>query len=106
MANQRRNAPQNEQQVFIDYRFNEVFKRLDRMEQKMDGFAFVKQHDFDEYRKEVSDSFGELRKDVADTYVTKSEFKPIRFVIYTVGGAMLGALATAFVAFLVKGGLR
>lgn len=36
-----------EQQKFIDYRFNEVDKKLSRIEAKMDSFQFAKQSEVD-----------------------------------------------------------
>ncbi len=56
---------------FVDYRFGEVFKRLDRMEQTMNGFAFVKQTDFEKFKEEVKQA-----------YVTKEEHAPVQKVFY------------------------
>lgn len=64
------------QKELIDYKFNEVFKRLDRIEDKMDGFTFAKQTDLDEFKK-----------DVQENYVKKES---LRWLQYVVGGIATG----------------
>lgn len=60
----------------IEYKFGEVFKRLDRIEGKVDGFAFVKQSDYDAFKK-----------DVEDNYVKKES---LRWIQYVVAGIAVG----------------
>lgn len=60
----------------IEFKFSEVFRRLDRMEQTMNGFAFAKQTDLDELAKE-------LRSD----YVKKDS---LRWIQNIVGGIFVG----------------
>lgn len=88
MVKQPDSNPQN-QREFIDYRFNDVFKRLDKQDGKLDGlrstmenFAFVKQSDFEEFKKEIK-----------ETYATKEEISPLKKVFY-------GILAAAIAGFV------
>lgn len=76
---------------FVEFRFDEVFKRLDRMEGKMDNFAFTKQSDFDSFKKHVS-----------ETYVTKEGFDPIKRVVYGLIGLILLGVGGAVMAGVVK----
>lgn len=73
------------QKQLIDYKFDEVFKRLDRMEGKMDGFAFVKQSDYELFKKEIR-----------ETYATKEEVKPMKTLFW----AIVTASAVAIVGIL------
>lgn len=65
---ERRVEPPTERE-FIDYRFNEVFKRLDRMEHTMNGFAFAKQTDLDALENRINS--------LDDKFVKKETMKPI-----------------------------
>ncbi|MFE7720087.1 hypothetical protein ACFU44_13720 [Nocardia rhizosphaerihabitans] len=62
---------------FIDYRFNEVFKRLDRMEGTMNGFAFAKQSDLND-----------LAKELRENYVKKESLRPWQYIL---SGIAIGA---------------
>lgn len=78
-------TPQTQREL-IDYKFNEVFKRLDRIEGKMDGFTYVKESDFVEFRQQVKDN-----------YVTKDDFSPIKKFYYgLLGSFLLGIVAFGF----------
>lgn len=68
----------------INYRFDEVFKRLDRMEGKMDSFAFVSRTDFEEFKKEIR-----------DTYLTKIEAAPMQRLIYGLASIILTGVVLA-----------
>jgi hypothetical protein len=78
--------PSQSEREFIDYRFTQLDKRLERMEQTMNGFAFVKQTDFDDFAKEVREK-----------YVTKESQ---RWVQNTVGGIAIGVGITLVVALI------
>lgn len=79
--------PGQTEREFMEYRFNEVFKRLERMEQTMNGFAFAKQSDFDA-----------LAKELRDEYVRKESLK---WVQNTVGGIAVG-VGIALVIGIIK----
>lgn len=73
---------------FMEYKFEQLDKRLERMESTMNEFAFVKQSDFDEFSKEVREK-----------YVTKDSLK---WITNVVGGIAIGVgvlLAGAFLKF-------
>ena len=70
----------------IEYKFTEVFKRLDRMEQTMNTFAFAKQSDLDA-----------LAKEIRDGYVKKESLK---WVQNTVGGIAIGVGVTLVIALI------
>ena len=61
-----------------------------RIERKIDGQSFV--------------SLERFEKEIAQL-MTKEEFKPYGWVTKTIGGAFLGAIATAVAYFIIKGGL-
>lgn len=61
---------------FIEYRFSEINKKLDRMENTMNGFAFAKQNDLDGFMKEVREQ-----------YVKKES---LRWIQTVVGGITIG----------------
>lgn len=56
------------------------------MSTKMDSFAFVKQIDFEEFKKEIR-----------ETYATKEEFKPIKTLFW----AIITSSAVAVIGVLV-----
>lgn len=89
MKEQEEAEPSTERQ-FIAYRFNEVFKRLDRMEQTMNGFAFAKQSEVDKLSKKI--------EDFDSIYVKKESLKPI-IVILT--GVAIG-VGIAIVVAVIK----
>lgn len=62
-----------------------------RMEGKMDGFAFVKQSDYDVDKL---------------TFMTKAEFKPYKWFFYTVGGVIIAGVGGAFITWIIRGGLK
>lgn len=63
----------------IEFKFGEVFKRLDRIEGKVDGFTFVKQSDFDTFVRET--------KAEQEKFVRKES---IKWIQYVVGGIAVG----------------
>ena len=71
---------------FIEYRFNEVFKRLDRMEHTMNGFAFAKQANLDA-----------LAKELRDDYVKKEDLKWVKNVVAGISVGVGVALAIAVI---------
>lgn len=77
---------------FIDYRFTEVFKRLERMEQTMNGFAFAKQADLDT-----------LATELRDKYVRKED---LTWIKYIVGGIAVGVGTGLVIAFFKVIGAR
>lgn len=79
------------QKDLIEYKFTELFKRLERMEGKMDNFAFVKQTDFEDFKKEVR---GE--------YVTKEAFDPIKRLAYGLVALILIAVVGAVIGARLK----
>ncbi len=46
-----------------------------------------------------------FRKEVKDTYVTKTEFKPVRVLVYGLVGLILMAVGGALVAQVVQAGI-
>lgn len=83
------NTPQTQRDL-IEYRFDEVFKRLDRMESKMNDFAFVKQSEFESYKKEVK-----------ETYATKESMDPIRTGFYKFVGIVVSAVLLAVLGLVL-----
>ena len=61
-----------------------------RIENKIDSQSFV--------------TLAAFEKEIA-LLMTKEEFKPYGWVTKTIGGAFLGAIATATAYFIIKGGL-
>ena len=78
----------------LEYKVDELTGLAKDTNNKLDGFQFPSQADFDAYKKEVK-----------ETYMTKEEFRPYGWVTKTIGGAFLGAIATAVAYFIIKGGL-
>lgn len=83
--------PSNQtQKEFIDYRFNEMDKKLTRIEQKMDGYTYAKQADVDKLAG------------VAETVETRltvleQKLKPIEKIYYLVFGAIVtGIISLGF----------
>lgn len=83
--------PKNQNNL-IEFKFDEVFKRLERMEQKMNDFAFVKQTDFETYKKEFA-------KEIKDTYATKTYVKPAVNAIF----GLIAIMATVVVGAIIAG---
>lgn len=58
MAKQTNSEDGSTEKEFVNWKFNEVFKRLDRIDTTMSGIsAFTKQSDFDSFKKEVNDKY-------------------------------------------------
>lgn len=76
----------NGTQVLIEYKFTEVFKRLDRIEDKVDNSTYVKQADFDK---------------IISTLATKEEVSPIKKFYYGFLAAF-GAGVIGFVFYLLQ----
>ncbi|MGW6120426.1 hypothetical protein ACWFRF_15395 [Nocardia sp. NPDC055165] len=81
----------------IEYRFTELFKRLDRIESTMNNFAFVKQSDFNEFVKETNQKF--------EKYVTKESQQPWHTIIISIAVTVGGAVVLAVLKFAFGGGL-
>lgn len=79
----------------IEYKLGELQESTKEVNSKLDGLKFASQADFDA-----------LKAEVKSTYVTIETFKPYKWVITTIGGAFLGAFATAAAYFIIKGGLQ
>lgn len=77
--------PQTQKEL-IDYKFNEVFKRLDRIEGKVDGFTYVKQADFDR---------------IIASLATKEEVSPLKKFYYGFLAAF-GIGSVGFVFWLLQ----
>lgn len=79
------------QRELIEYRFNELFKRLDRIEDTMQAFAFTKQSDHDKLVLKVE----KLETTVQDKYVTKESLKPWGTILIGLAVTVIGALIIA-----------
>lgn len=79
------------QKDLIEYKFTELFKRLERMEGKMDNFAFVKQIDFEDFKREVR-----------EIYATKESVATPVKLIYGLAALMLIAVVGAVVGARLK----
>lgn len=73
---------------FIEYRFNQVDKRFDRMEQIMGNFAFVKQSDFDKLSLKVD----KMKDGLSDDYVSKESMRPWAVILSGIAIAVGGAI--------------
>lgn len=70
----------------------ETNRRLGNIEKKMDNFTFVKQDDFNEYKKEAM-----------ATFATKEEFKPVKNLFWAIITALIvGLITVAFTALRVS----
>lgn len=85
----------------LEYQFNEIFKKLDRMEAKQDAsirqidtLQYVSTHEFDQYTKEAS-----------QTYATKTDLsgqsKLLYWLLGLVGSIFLLGVA-AFIGIVIK----
>lgn len=72
-----------------------VMEQNERIEKKIDQQNNVSNPVFEKYKEEVK-----------NTYMTKEEFKPFKWVIMSLGGAMLTALGAAIARFVLNGGLK
>lgn len=69
----------------------ETNRRLGNIEKKMDNFTFVKQDDFNDYKKEAASNF-----------VSREEFKPIKNLFWAIITALIvGIITVAFTALKV-----
>lgn len=75
----------------IEYQLGEVKGDTREIKDKLDNFTYVSQTDFDEFRKEVK-----------ETYQTKEELKPFKWVVTALGGAFLGALGAGLAAVIIS----
>lgn len=66
-----------------------------RIEGKIDAFSYVKKADYDDDRKAADAKFA-----------TKEEIKPIKTLFWGVLSTVVLGIATAFVGFVLKGGLK
>lgn len=82
--------PSNQRDL-INYRFDEVFKRLDRMEGKMDSFAYTPIKEFEEFKREVK-----------ETYATKMFVTPSVRITYGLIGLMAAAVLGAIMSGVLK----
>lgn len=83
-------TPKN-QREFIDYRFTELDKKVTDIQNTLKSFTFVKQIEFDEFRREVK-----------ETYVTKESFDPVKRVVYGMVGLILVAVVGAVIGATLK----
>jgi hypothetical protein len=73
----------------------ETARRLGKIDDAMQNFAFVKQSDFEEFKRFVYEN-----------YTTKEEFKPVKTLFWSIISALIGGLITiGFLAFQQKAGL-
>ena len=52
--------------------------------------------------KTIYDAIQDLRKEVKQTYVTKSEFSPVRSIVYGMVGLIMTAVVVAVLTQVVK----
>lgn len=78
-------GPQTNKEL-IEYRFNEIDKKLNRIEQKMDGYTFAKQTDVDRLANVAESVESRLT-------ILEQKLKPIEKIYYLV----LGALVTGII---------
>lgn len=83
-------TPKNQRQ-FIDYRFNELDKKVIDIQQTLRQFTFVKQIEFDEFKK-----------DVKENYVTKESFDPFKRTLTQVGSIIIGAIVLAILGLVLR----
>jgi hypothetical protein len=79
------------QRELIEYRFNELFKRLDRIENTMQAFAFTKQSDHDKLVMKVD----KLEDKLANEYVSKESIKPWQAILVGVAVSVISLLIIA-----------
>lgn len=87
------NSPQTQKEL-IDFKFGEVFKRLDRIESKVDGFTFAKQGEVDKLA---------LTATTVENRITilEQKLKPIEKIYYLILGAIVtGIIGLGF--FLIQ----
>lgn len=53
--------------------------------------------------KDLYDLIEKLRKEISDAYVSKTEFEPVKKVVYGLVSLILVAVVTALVALVVEG---
>lgn len=79
---------------FIEYRFSEIDKKLDRIEKKMDEFSYAKQSD-------VEKLAGIAEKVETRITVLEQKMKPIEKIYYLVLGTLVtGIIGLGF--FLIQ----
>lgn len=75
---------------FIDYRFNEMDKKLTRIEQKMDNFTYAKDTDLQKVALVTENVDNRLT-------ILEQKMKPIEKIYYLISGALAtGIVGTAF----------
>lgn len=78
------------QKEFINYRFDEMEKKLNRIEQKMDNYSFAKQADVEK----LADIAEKVESRIT---ILEQKLKPIEKIYYLVLGALVtGIIGTAF----------
>ena len=82
--------PSTTNKEFIEYRFGEIDKKLDRIEKKMDSYTYAKQGDVD--------ALDAVAKDVEKRLNTvEQKIKPIEKIYYLVLGTFTtGIIGLAF----------
>lgn len=85
-------TPQN--QEFIEYRFGEIDKKLDRIEKKMDGYSYAKQSD-------VEKLAGVAEKVETRLTILEQKMKPMEKIYYLVLASLVtGIIGLGF--FLIQ----
>lgn len=86
------------QRDFIEYRFNEVFKRLDRMEGKMDNLAFTKQTEFNDFKAEVRI----FMKETTQAFNRMRNYNLVEKVVFTMIGLMCVGVGGAIISGVIR----
>lgn len=56
----------------------------------------------DERTTHIKGSVDKIEKSLTSQYVTKSEFAPVRLLVYTIVGVVLTSVVTGLVALVIK----
>ena len=79
----------------LEYKVDELKHTTDRIETKLDAASYVHTGDYAADKQRAEERFA-----------TKEELKPIKNLFYAMISTIILGLVTAFLAFVVQGGLK